>query len=259
MYNFKELKNEEYKYIESSTILQKGVPVFIRLQFRAFNTFSKPLKTKFDAVINYAMEQTTIKLCQEVQGTILALTTRDIITLVVVDFNKLNSTAWLGYDIANICSATASIASVAFTKNMLQNIDMLKNKHKDVTTYEQCMTRDVSFSCKCFNVPTNRIVEMLYLKQLECRRESVQLFASQYLDKKTRNGKSNDELVDLIKDEYGVSWDTISNANQIGYLCHKGNRPFAERRKWRIDSKFPLMNVGDNRRQIDEIINSIAL
>lgn len=257
MHEFKELQEEEKRYLTKSCgKLQKSVPVFIRVKFRAFETFNKRLLKPFDPLVEYAMEKTMIKLCQEIQGSIFGFVARDEITVVVVDYNKATSTAWLDYDIESVSSAAASIAAVAFTKYMEEHVNMVKDKGVDISKYQSCLQQYVSFTTKCFNVPDDRICDMLLLKQLLNRRNSIQIFGHQYLSRNRQLGMCNEDIIDTVNEEFGEDWNMLSNTYKLGCGCTKGPNPFTTRRKWRIVKDLPLLR-DENKWHIESIINSI--
>lgn len=73
------------------TRLMRRTPVAIRIDGKAFHTFTKGFKKPFDEVLVEAMQETTEYLCRNIQGCVLGYTQSDEITLILVDYKKLNS------------------------------------------------------------------------------------------------------------------------------------------------------------------------
>ena len=75
------------KYYEevSKTRLVRRMPVIIRLDGKAFHTFTRGMKKPFDEVFNNSMQQTMEYLCKNIQGCVLGYTQSDEITLVLKD------------------------------------------------------------------------------------------------------------------------------------------------------------------------------
>ena len=68
------------------------------------------------------MQDTTKYLCENIQGCVLGYTQSDEITLVLVDYKKLTSSAWFDYEVQKMCSIAASIATMAFNKIFKENV-----------------------------------------------------------------------------------------------------------------------------------------
>jgi len=105
------------------TKLMKRMPVIIRIDGKAFHTFTRGFKRPFDKVLIKTMQETTKYLCENIQGCVLGYTQSDEITLVLVDYQKLNSDAWFGYEVQKMCSIASSMATMAFNKFFTMNVD----------------------------------------------------------------------------------------------------------------------------------------
>ena len=68
------------------------------------------------------MQETTQYLCGNIQGCVLGYTQSDEITLVLVDYKKLTSSAWFDYEVQKMCSIAASMATMAFGKFFISNV-----------------------------------------------------------------------------------------------------------------------------------------
>ena len=106
------------KYYEevSKTRLVRRMPVIIRLDGKAFHTFTRGFKKPYDQVLGNSMVRTMEYLCQNIQGCIFGYTQSDEITLVLVDYKNLNSAAWFDYQVQKIVSVSAGMASMYFNK-----------------------------------------------------------------------------------------------------------------------------------------------
>ena len=98
------------------TRLMRRVPVAIRIDGKAFHTFTRGFNKPFDEVLIESMQETMRYLCENVQGCVFGYTQSDEITLILVDYKKLNSAAWFDYEVQKMCSIAASMAAMAFNK-----------------------------------------------------------------------------------------------------------------------------------------------
>jgi len=83
--------------------LQRRTPVIIRVDGKAFHTFTRGFQKPFDKVLGNAMVQTMEYLCQNISGCIFGYVQSDEITLVLQDYRKLNTDAWFGYRTDKLC------------------------------------------------------------------------------------------------------------------------------------------------------------
>lgn len=100
----------------SRNFLTRRVPAIIRLDGKAFHTFTKGMEKPFDPVLTQAMQETMKYLCENIQGCVLGYTQSDEITLVLTDYATIQTDAWFGYNIQKMCSVSASMATMAFNR-----------------------------------------------------------------------------------------------------------------------------------------------
>ena len=72
------------------TKLMRRTPVAIRIDGKAFHTFTKRFKQPFDDVLVKSMQETMKYLCENIQGCVFGYTQSDEITLLLVDYKELN-------------------------------------------------------------------------------------------------------------------------------------------------------------------------
>lgn len=119
------------------TKLMRRCPVAIRIDGKAFHTFTRGFQKPFDEVLIKSMQETTKYLCENIQGCVLGYTQSDEITLILVDYKKLTSSAWFDYEVQKICSITASMATMAFNKLFEKYVDEYRfSKWDGVSNYE---------------------------------------------------------------------------------------------------------------------------
>lgn len=79
--------------------LTRRTPVIIRLDGKAFHTFTRGFDKPFDNAMMYAMQHTMGCLCENIQGCVLGYTQSDEITLVLCDYQTLTTDAWYDYEV----------------------------------------------------------------------------------------------------------------------------------------------------------------
>lgn len=86
---------KKYEAVPKNTLIRR-TPVIIRVDGRAFHTFTRGFQKPFDDVLMMAMQDTMKYLCENIQGCVLGYTQSDEITLILTDYKKLNSDARTG-------------------------------------------------------------------------------------------------------------------------------------------------------------------
>lgn len=75
------------------TKLMRRTPVAIRIDGKAFHTFTRGFAKPFDDILIKSMQETMQYLCEHIQGCVLGYTQSDEITLILVDYKKLTTNA----------------------------------------------------------------------------------------------------------------------------------------------------------------------
>ena len=89
---------KDYENISRHYITRR-IPAIIRIDGKAFYTFTKGMKKPFDYVLMTTMQNTMKYLCENIQGCIFGYTQSDEISLVLTDYEKITTDAWFGYNI----------------------------------------------------------------------------------------------------------------------------------------------------------------
>ena len=97
--------------------LTRRTPVIIRIDGKAFHSFTKGLNRPYDMVLKQSMWETAKDLCENIMGCQLAYIQSDEISLLLTDYRKLTTEAWFDYNLQKICSVSASMATRAFNVN----------------------------------------------------------------------------------------------------------------------------------------------
>jgi len=238
MSNFK-LKDRIISYQETTDYkLLNRVPIIICINGRAFakNTelLEKPYCNKFAECIL----STTMRLCSEVEGCLFAYQHNDEIVLVLKNDQNLETAPWFDNKLQKICSVTASIASLHFTKcaNTI-NLDLIT---------------DPIFISQVFMVPTiMEAINTMVLKQQQNFHTSIQFSCFYELLKKydkhhikeMLSGLSIDEKIDLLQQECSVSFNDYPVAFRRGVAAYKVPRIIDDgtmKNKWSINAELPI-------------------
>lgn len=164
------------------TKLMRRCPVAIRIDGKAFHTFTRGFQKPFDEVLIETMQKTMKYLCENIQGCVLGYTQSDEITLILVDYKKLNSSAWFDYEIQKMCSIVASMTTMAFNRIFKENIEKENNvfsnewinneqfnpnyKNKELIDlwkiHKIALEKGAMFDARCFNIPKEEVTNLIY-------------------------------------------------------------------------------------------------
>ena len=231
----------------AKTQLLRRTPVIIRLDGKAFHTFTRGFKKPFDDIIIEAMQQTMLALCKNIQGCVLGYTQSDEITLVLTDYNKLETAAWFDYDVQKVCSVSASIATLEFNKSYTQIL-----QRKNILTPDfRALVRGALFDSRCFNIPKEEVVNCILWRQQDAIRNSINSVGQANFLHKELQGLSTKQVLDKLLKEKNINWNSLPIYLQRGSCCIK--KEVNELNSWFIDTEIPIFK-GEDRDYIEKLI-----
>ena len=254
----------------SRNFLTRRVPAIIRLDGKAFHTFTKGMEKPFDLVLTQAMQETMKHLCENIQGCVLGYTQSDEITLVLTDYATIQTDAWFGYNIQKMCSVSASMATMAFNreferiaedwfhdngpywKSIGVDVDVDLTIYKRYNAYQKKMFTAM-FDSRVFSVPKEDVCNCLIWRQQDATRNSIEAvgqanFSHHELHKKTCN-----IIQEMLWSQRGINWNDFPTELKRGSCCIKrqfeetiddprnpGQKITVRRNKWIVDHEIPI-------------------
>ena len=94
--------------LSGSSYLTKKVPVIVRLDGKAFHTFTKSFEKPFSDILADCFLSSAISLSKEMQGFKLFYTQSDELSFLLTNFDKPTTEAWFDYNVSKINSIAAS-------------------------------------------------------------------------------------------------------------------------------------------------------
>lgn len=268
------------------TKLMRRCPVAIRIDGKAFHTFTRGFQKPFDEVLIKSMQETTKYLCENIQGCVLGYTQSDEITLILVDYKKLTSSAWFDYEVQKICSITASMATMAFNKLFEKYVDEYRfSKWDGVSNYEDnaweyiqvllsAVEKGAMFDARCFNIPKEEVTNLLYWRQDDAAKNSIQMVGRAFFSHKELHKKSRNDIQDMLMTQKDINWNDFPTYQKRGSCCIKTEEKIMEditiiknrfgedgkkhvvnmkRPHWIIDTEIPIFK-GEGREYIDRLV-----
>ena len=188
MNNKKDSLGERMKQYEAvlKIHLIRRMPVIIRLDGKAFHTFTRGFVKPFDDVLMRTMNDTMRYLCENIQGCVIGYTQSDEISLVLVDYKTLKSDAWFDNNVQKMCSVAASMATLAFNRAFKKNVEdwmievglrvtsdtFFKNldfqPSEETLRLQKCYSSQFDsalFDARAFNLPKEEVMNYLCWRQ----------------------------------------------------------------------------------------------
>lgn len=219
------------------------------------------------------MQDTTKYLCENIQGCVLGYTQSDEITLVLVDYKKLNSCAWFDNNIQKMCSIAASMATFAFNRFFVANLNAFYEFNTDIDlteigyhitfseeddgkyyeAYKKAAEKGAMFDARVFNIPKEEVCNCVLWRQNDATRNSVEMVAQAYFSHGVLQNKSQSQMQDMLMLEKGINWNDFPVHQKRGSCCIKVQEDGDKRPKWIIDKKIPIFK-GDGRKYIEDLV-----
>lgn len=235
---------KDYYESRSKTRLIRRMPVIIRLDGKAFHTFTKGFEKPFDMVMVRAMQETMKYLCENIQGCVLGYTQSDEITLVLIDYQNLNSDAWFDYEVQKLCSVSASMATFAFNRNFARLAALEpEKKTKQTNAYTEVASKGAFFDARCFNIPKEEVTNCLLWRQQDATRNSIHMTGRAYFSHRQIEGLNSNDIQNLLLQEKGINWNDLPTTLKRGSCCIKKYRQTMNqtlRGYWCIDDEIPI-------------------
>jgi tRNA(His) 5'-end guanylyltransferase len=249
--------------------LYRRTPVAIRIDGKAFHTFTRGFQKPFDEVLGNAMVETMKYLCANIQGCVFGYCQSDEITLILVDYQTHETSAWFDYEIQKLCSVSASMATMAFNKFFYNeildwyakcNTLSLEEEQKivtQVTIYKSAAEKGAMFDARCFNIPKEEVTNLVYWRQLDATRNSIQMVGQHYFSHSELQNKSCNMIQDMLHEQKGINWNDYPIRWKRGVACYRvkdldeyGNN-WGD--YWAIDYEMPILK-GEDRAYVDNLI-----
>ena len=240
--------------------LQRRTPVCIRVDMRAGHTFTKEFERPFDKMFGNAMIKTMEYCAKNIENCVFSYCQSDEITFILVDYKKLETDAWFNYRTDKLCSITASMATMAFNNFFYEEVGYwywedplvanlkLPSRESAKEIYFKSLEKGAMFDARCFNIPKEEVCNLIYWRQLDAIRNSIQMVGQANFSHSELEGKTCDMIQDMLQKERGINWNDYPTRWKHGVACIKkqdGN--------WEIDYDMPILK-GDDRKYVDDRI-----
>lgn len=168
----------------------------IRLDGKAFHTYTKGFARPYDTRLMRVMDNTAIALMERLQHVRYAYVQSDEISILMSDFDNIHTDAWFKGNIQKIVSVSASIATAHFNNGMYLDEEIMAN-----------MDKIAYFDSRVWTIPDrNEVFNYFLWRQQDATRNSIQMGAQKLYKQKELDGKDTSELQELMWQK-GQNWN----------------------------------------------------
>lgn len=179
--------------------LPRRTYTIMRLDGKAFHSWTRGLKRPYDPDFMALMDETTKLFCQQAQGSTFAFTQSDEVSVLTIDFDprgeKLGTSAWFDGNVQKLCSVGASVFTALF--NEISCGFLADSKERP----------SAMFDCRVFTIPDPIEVYNYFIwRQMDATRNSIQSAARFYYSDKECFEKNTSEMQEMIFQK-GQNWN----------------------------------------------------
>lgn len=220
------MKEYEHTY---RTKLTKRLPVIIRIDGKAFHTYTRGMQKPFDEVLSNAMWETSKFLAENVMGCKLVYTQSDEISLLITNYDKLTTESWFDNNIQKMVSIASSLATAKFNSIMC-----VAYPEKELAF----------FDARAFVLPKEEVNNYFLFRQQDAVKNSISMVAQANFKHSELQGLNGISMQDKLLLEKEVVYNNIETWKKRGICIVKKEFKKAEslRRKWIVDTEIPVFS-----------------
>lgn len=263
---------KQYEGIPKISLMRRN-PVIIRIDGKAFHTFTRGFQRPFDDILIESMQETMKYLCENIQGCKLGYCQSDEISLLITDYETINTAAWFDYQVQKMCSIAASMATLAFNRTFSKVFYKWGNENlpdwdiggtnkpidekliKLCNIYESASEKGAMFDARVFSIPKEEVCNYFLWRQNDCVRNSIQMVGQANFSHKELQNKSCNDIQDMLMTQKGINWNDFPTVQKRGSCCTKTGKHTVvdmktgeqkERLVWEIDKNIPIFTQDRN-------------
>jgi tRNA(His) guanylyltransferase len=175
------------KYENVSRIyLTTRTPIIVRLDGKAFHTYTRGFNRPFDKQLIESMIFAAKCVAKEMQGFKAAYIQSDEVSFLLTDYDRINTAAWFDNNLSKIITVSASIMTANFNKVI--GVDEL-----------------AYFDGRAFNIPESDISNYFLWRSRDWARNSISMYARTFFSTKELYKKTVADVNEMLF-SVGKNW-----------------------------------------------------
>jgi tRNA(His) 5'-end guanylyltransferase len=190
--------------------LTQRTPVLLRLDGRAFHTFTRNFDKPFDEVLIKSMVEAACAVARDMQGFKLGYIQSDEASFLITDYDNVDTQGWFDYNLSKMISLSASVMTANFNEQIR---DRTMGQRNTIATFDS----------RAFNVPEMDIANYFLWRSKDWSRNSLQMYARAFFSHKQLDNKRREDMHEMLY-SIGKNWATgISPQKRNGTFIRKND------------------------------------
>lgn len=203
------------------------MPVIVRLDGRAFHTFTRGFDKPFDQRFVEDMIFTTKYLCEHVSGVKFGYVQSDEISLLLTNNDTFDTQPFFDNNLQKIVSVCASIATAKFV-SMQTSDRLVKLPH---------------FDGRAFVLPPEEVANYFLWRQRDWERNSLIMLALSRFSQKEIHGLNKEDLHEKLFTEANVNWNNLATHLKRGTgMYYHESLVDGRDSGWVVDRNVPIFS-----------------
>lgn len=232
---------KSYEEAVGKTLLRR-TPAIVRVDGKAFHTFTRRLKEDIDPTVKYHFSHRFHKvmmgvanwLCHGMQGATLAYTQSDEISILLKDWETHDTQPWFDGKVQKITSISAGMASAYF-----QHSWQWEFGNDSPFTYIQELP---VFDARVFNVPFADVDNYFIWRQRDAIRNSINYVGRKYFSQKQMHCLKTIQVKAMLFEKHGVQFDEYPIWEQRGACVDMMKAPYSSVPDAGLDNEIPVFS-----------------
>jgi tRNA(His) guanylyltransferase len=214
--------------------LPRRTNIIIRIDGKAFHSYTKGLKRPFDQDLCDDMDSTTKFLCENIQGAKMGYVQSDEISILITDYDDLGTHAWFDNNLQKMCSISASLATTKFNQlRIARRFRDMKDPEMEIGVNVSIAAdmiekfKSAQFDARVFVIPeSEEVINYFIWRQQDATRNSISMAAQSMFSHKELQGKSSSDMQDMLMLQKGINWNDYPTRFKRGTAVIKTEEKF---------------------------------
>ena len=203
----KDFYEDRYRFL-----LPRRTNILIRIDGKAFHTYTRGLKRPHDIGLSEDMDATTKYLCENIQGAKMGYVQSDEISILLTDYDTLDTSPWFDHNLQKMCSIAASLATAKFNQLRMarasQEVWEISDGEDTLYTDDISKFKLAMFDARIFVIPEKEeVINYFIWRQQDATRNSISMAAQSMFSHKELQGKSSNVMQDMMMTQKGTNWN----------------------------------------------------
>ena len=181
--------------------LTPRMPTIIRIDGKAFHTYTKGFEKPWSTEIRDAMTAAATALLEEIQGAEFAYYQSDEISVLLNDYKRFTSQSWFGKNVQKMASVSASIATAHFNNYFALLL----------------VSKLAEFDSRCFVLPREEVNNYFWWRQMDAIRNSASGLAQANFSHKELQGCNVNKMLRMLENK-GIPWEKCEDWQKYGMM-----------------------------------------